>query len=299
MKRKQEEFIHAAFSDKEKGHIGTALGDFYGGLFSNPKNVDVWLKTICECKESLLKEIPEDPLVLGIGSGPGLVVIRKLLDEGFSPTLILSDIIPETMKEHYPNYNPEDYIPEVECHKVQVDNKELANPENELGQLIQKIGKKVNIVIARSVLHYESSLQAQKEILEQIKMVLSSGGVFFNQELSFPNPEEVALAKMERCLVGKKTYYATQDVLIKMHQNIFGKENVSNSLFVPSYFVQTGEDYKKRFNLSEKEYNEIAKEIRFKITNSKALQESNNVKILNGNDWLRITPFTLLANQKI
>lgn len=272
---------HASDLDLEVGCIGTELGKYHGGYFANPSIAEVFPQTID--RDLWENDFPEEVRVLGLGVGPALVetlVARKLEEMNFRVRLILSDRLEEAMKEYYPEYAPEGNV-----EKKVFDNKAIDLPD-----------ESVDLVVMRSVLHYESIIPMQVKVLREVHRVLRMGGIFLDQDLTFSTEEEASLARLERRLVGKNTSYCEEGRFLDMHEKVFGYENVRCSGRQPAPFYTDGTDYLERFKVPTERQDEVIGEIQKYI-------EDNSDKLLNaalnGDTFFRrTTPFKLLICKK-
>lgn len=158
----KRKLAHAILADIKGGMIGTKWGKFYGNYFANPKIAQL---TTCAC-QSILHKLSKNLKILEIGAGTGIVgeaVANFLKKKGISIELIISDKIKEQIEV---NKNSS-------TKKIVFDNKKILFPNSIF-----------DIVIARSVTHYEPTLKQEIKVLKEVKRILK-GGDFLSSNLRF------------------------------------------------------------------------------------------------------------------
>jgi len=119
--------------------------------------------------------------VLGIGSGTALLdaaVDKKLEEAGYNPVTIATDLVTE------PSTKARERL--AGAFKVENKNMSLQNPEisqglRDEGEDATLADNSVDLVMARSVTHYEDDLDEEKTVLEEVKRVLKEEGRFVTQ----------------------------------------------------------------------------------------------------------------------
>jgi SAM-dependent methyltransferase len=275
-----DESCHAAEFDKKAGCSGIELGKYHDGYFGKEEIASVFGDAIME----IVDEIPDKPVILGIGSGPGLpeILVKRLLeDHGKIPTLILSDKIEEAMGKHYEGFEPGE-----NTEKRVFDNKNMSIEDGT-----------IDIVIARSSIHYERRNKYRIKILEEVKRVLKKGGVFLNQELAISSQEEALFVKKERALAGKYASYITVEEEHKMYDTVFGKENVRLAKVQPSPLYDDAKNFCERFKIPDEKRKKMIKKIIGYIT-KKNIRNMPNIILEKNAGFRHIRPFQLIVAKK-
>lgn len=150
---------------------GTRWNSVYGGYFSDKEVLDSFIRA----GGKVWKSLPEEPEILYEASGTGLLgehLVEYLKTLGLRPKLTI-----------------------VDASKAQLDQN--ANPDTEkihADILSMRLGRKFDVIIARSSLDYQPTPELQVRMLERTASHLKENGVFINQAASFSTREARDLA---------------------------------------------------------------------------------------------------------
>lgn len=233
----------AAQADLRGGLIGKKLAQVYGGWFKDTKVIQAFVE-VCT-KPELLSHYPTFPNILGIGSSSGFVeeaVYKKLKDHGFLPTLTISDCIEAALKD-----NTNRFIQKIVC-----DNKKIPLSDESF-----------DLVLARSVTHYENSLENELKVIREVRRVLKSSGFFITQT---PVAHSTAAAQLNmdiHQLVHKPMHIQTAQEYINMLKMGFQVVLEIPQQALPA--TVTTPEFFERYNIKPSEQSALKKEIIEKI----------------------------------
>lgn len=184
---------------------GQKLLDSYS-WFKNEKVIKEFLYSIDEIADFL----PEEIEMLGIGSGVGILdyAVKKHLEAVHKKKVKL------TIADKQVN----DIIKSEGVTILEVDNKDLLFPDN-----------KFDLVITRSVIHYEKNKENLEKVLSEIHRVLKSKGYFVNEALAFKSRDEMRLLTDIHALILKYVNLETVDEMIASHRKIFEKVELAQT----------------------------------------------------------------------
>lgn len=196
---KTEKILSSTQQDEAMVKSGTALEQLYGGYFGSAENCAFVTAHIPSRLFSL-----EVPTIVDVGASQGTLgsyVTDKFLEHGSKPRLVLVDLNEEALSNSM-----------VDAEKIVSDAKKVPIRESS-----------VDIVLLRSVLHYESALENQKKILEEMHRMLVPGGVLISQFASFPNEAEVVSFNKMFHFFGRNANFISREVGVEMHKSIFSE----------------------------------------------------------------------------
>lgn len=178
---------------------GTTLEQLYGGYFGSAENCAFVAEHIPSRLFSL-----ETPTIVDVGASQGTLgeyVREQFLEYGSKPRLILVDLNESALHNS-----------EVQAEKIVSDAKRVPLQD-----------ASVDIALLRSVLHYESAIENQKKILEEMYRILIPGGILVSQFGSFPNEEDTdAFNNMFRSF-GRDVNFVSRGAGIEMHKSVFSE----------------------------------------------------------------------------
>jgi len=172
--------------------------------------------------------------ILEIGAGDGIVgkFLQEYLEaKGVKVEMTLSDFNENVLREVQKNGK-------YTFDAVVADNKALPFK-----------GEAFDIVLARSVTHYELTDAEEIKVLEEVKRSLKEGGMFIDQTPSFPTNIEVDLWKRVNALVGRGANMKTTDKTEAMLKNVFGVDNVKRAEEQPPKIHQDEQSFVVRHRL--------------------------------------------------
>lgn len=195
---KQDSAAVSAEQDEAMVKGGTALEQLYEGYFGSEANCAFVLEHIPE----KIFALPE-PVILDAGSSRGTFgefVAARYAERGAHPHLILADLNEAALRNV-----------ETEASRVVSNIRELPFRDSS-----------VDLVLMRSVLHYEATADAQQQLLAEAHRVLRSGGVLISQFGAFGTPAEAdAFNAMFRAF-GRYVLFPTRESGVALHEKVFG-----------------------------------------------------------------------------
>lgn len=205
-------------------------------FFRDEKVIQDFLSAINQTIDRFPKKIS----ILEIGAGTGIlgIAIKSYLrDYGFNVNLVLSD------------RNTTDTI-RGEGSIVETENKRLP------------FGKEsFDLVISRSVTHYEKDDIDEMLVLDEVKRILKNEGLYITQSLYLPNESEIALHQELNSSVFKVTNPKTYSGLLDIHKKIFSKVEILVEKTDHPLVIDRAA-YLKRYNLDESSGDILLKKIR-------------------------------------
>jgi|GEM_PF-2363681 len=231
---------HAAHADEAGGLVGKNWGKVYEGYF---ERTDIADHVAIACDE-ILDEIPRDRTVqiLEIGSGTGTVgerLSKHLEDSGVNPRLIIADKIRAQVEA---NENPG-------TAKAVFDNKKMPLRD-----------ECVDMVVARSVTHYEPTLEQEELVIDEVKRILRAGGFFVDQAVTMATDEEANLIVNIHLLVNKPMDIQSKEKVTEMLSQTFDEIKVSSDL--PPALHSGTKGFLDRYNIRPEEAGELVRKIR-------------------------------------
>lgn len=184
---------------------GQKLLDSYS-WFKNEKVIKEFLYSIDEIAVFL----PEEVEMLGIGSGVGILdyAVKKHLETVHKKKVKL------TITDKKIN----DTIKSEGVAILEVDNKNLPFQDN-----------KFDLVITRSVIHYEKNKENLDKALSEIHRVLKPKGYFVNEALAFKSRDEIQLLTDIHALMLKYVNLETIDEMLASHRKTFEKVKLAQT----------------------------------------------------------------------
>ena len=205
---------------------GTKLTESYS-WFTDEDVINDFLLTV----EEISDRLPEKIRILGIGSGVGNLdyKVKEHLENKYHKdvSLIISD------------RQIKDVIKKDGVEIIEVDNKELPFEEDSF-----------DLVIARSVTHYEKDTDNETKVLKELQKVLSPNGYFITEAPYFDNKEEAKLMRDIHSLLPKFMNLKTYDELLVIHKDIFKETNLAKKQPNKPLFVDK-KDFDKRYDISD------------------------------------------------
>lgn len=206
-------------------------------LFFRDENV---VKEFLDSLSLIVDKLPSKIKILEIGSGTGILGIsvdKYLKKLGFETEIILSDR----------------NILDVQNYKAEVVN--LDNKSLPFGDEF------FDLVISRSVTHYEKNNHDETLVLKEIKRVLKPNGIYLTQSLYIENDNEVALHQDINSIISKSVNIKKYQDVVNLHGNVFSKvdiicERAKNSLLVDR------QTYLNRYGLNALDGDKILKKIK-------------------------------------
>lgn len=180
--------------------------------------------------------------ILGIGSGLGAAehaVEDMLRQKGYDTRLIISDISPDVLLE----------AQKTQDLRIVHDNKNMALPDNS-----------IDLVLARSVTHYEPTLRLERAALAQISDVLKPGGYFVDQAPTLASPAEADLIRNIHLLLPKAMNVQTAEQTEKMLRDFF-KVSPANLEHQAKPLPVNKDIFMKRYSIPEDQINELTQKI--------------------------------------
>lgn len=205
---------------------GTKLTTTYN-WFQDKEVIDNFLLSIDE----IANDLPAEVHLLGIGSGVGNLdyAVKEHLENKYSKKVLL------TLSDRMVNdtRTAEDTI------VVEVDNKSLPFDANNF-----------DLVIARSVTHYEKDNEDETKVLTEIKRVLKDNGVFITEAPYFQEKKEAQFHYKLSSLISKYMNLKTFTELMDLHQQVFSKVNLS--IHQPEKpLTVTKKDFANRYDITD------------------------------------------------
>lgn len=227
-------------ADFRGGFIGSRLSEAYNGYFGNSDEVKKFTNSCLS--EEVVTSLTKNPKLLGIGSGSGIVeqsVKEGLLNTGYQPSLIISDYIDQAL-EH--NQDPSTV-------KKSFDNKEIPFPDNTF-----------DLVMARSVTHYEKNNEAELKVISEVYRVLKPGCFFVTQAPYFYTSQETVLMRSIHLLVGKFLNNHTDQEYRQMLLSQFPTVLISSEVLGSLKADEKG--FFERYNILEQQQPELLEKVR-------------------------------------
>jgi len=206
--------------DRKGKHIGNKMGIIYGNYFRR----DELIAPICETVRKLNLI---NPHILEIGANNGIVARVVTETCGFTSNIAILDLNEEGLKD-----SPETY------RRIVADNKSLSIESNRL-----------DLILSRSVTHYEKNSEDNQKVLSEVKRVLKPGSYFVNQAVCFSDDFDIKPLKYLHYIIGKTMFLQNEKEVINTHQLVFGTENVSVSDLSVGSLSGSIEDFYKRYDV--------------------------------------------------
>ncbi len=224
--------------------------------------------------DEIALNLPEDIALLGLGSGVGNLdyAVKQHLEEKYNK------VVRMTITDRY----TADTVKREGVRVLDVENKSLPFTNESF-----------DLVIARSVTHYEKTKEDESSVLTEIKRVLKPNGIFITEAPFFSNKNDVELLKKIHSLVSKNMNLKTYDELVSLHKEIFSSVLIATKQ--PSIPLKTEKtNFNKRYGISEGDSidTEITKLISAYRTQDIASVWSRD------NDFGWTVNFAILINQK-
>lgn len=235
------------------------------------KDIEV-IKNFLKSVEEIALNLPPEVNILGIGSGVGNLEykIKYLLEKkyGKKVNLTLTD------------KNIQEIIIKPRVRVLQVDNKKLIFDKNVF-----------DLVIARSVTHYEKDENDELTVLMEIKRVLKNEGYFITEAPYLDNTFEAELMDHIHKLVFKSMNLKDYKKLLELHKKIFKKVILANTQPKKKLCVEKKDFIKRYGNLNNVELKilDLIKEY--------PLKQRPNVWIKNENFGWKISYATLICKK--
>lgn len=218
-------------ADKKGTYIGNKMGIIYGNYFGREDLIEPITQTVKNL--SLV-----NPRILEIGANNGIVA--RVVSNGckFNSDTIVSDLNEGGLNDAPANFR-----------KIVADNKNLPIETNGL-----------DLILSRSVTHYERNKKDNDVVLNEVKRVLNKGGYFVNQAVCFSDNYDIEPLKYLHDLVGKEMFIQNERDVIESHRTVFGKDSVIVAQYDVGSLPGSIEDFYKRYGVNkdfiEKEMNE-------------------------------------------
>lgn len=195
--------------------------------FQDKKVVYEFLRAV----DQIAYRLPKKVTMLEIGTGTGVVglAVAKHLQEvcGTEVSLTLSD------------RNISGMVSDDSVSVVLAENSELPFGSG-----------KFDLVVSRSVTHYEKDQASEAVVLREVNRTLGSGGWYINQSLYLPNHAEIELHQELNSCVRKRLNLKTYSELIDIHRKGFSDVQVLVDR-VDFPLTVDREAFLKRYNLLE------------------------------------------------
>ena len=185
--------------DKEMSARSTVLENLYGGYFGSQENCAYFSEHIPE--DFFLRK---NPTILDAGSSMGTVgkyVQRELLNKGVTSRLVLVDTNEEALKKSTST-----------AEKIVANLKGIPLPDSS-----------VDMILLRSVLHYEPTLEAQQSIIKELHRVLIPGGILISQFGSFKDDKEAESFNQMFKFLKRDVGFVSSSTGVRLHEEVFGK----------------------------------------------------------------------------
>lgn len=224
--------------------------------------------------DEIVSNLPENISLLGLGSGVGKLdyTVKQYLEEKYNK------LVHMTITDRYTI----DTVKKEGVVVLDVENKSLPFSYESF-----------DLVIARSVTHYEKTREGEGCVLNEIKRVLKPNGFFITEAPFFSNQSDVDLLKKIHSLVSKNMNLKTYDELVSLHKEIFNKVLIAKKQ--PSIPLKTEKtNFNKRYGISDGD--SIDKEIT-KLISTYPTQDIASVWSRD-NDFGWTVNFAILINQK-
>ena len=195
------------------------------------KDVNV-IENFVDSIDEIASRLPEEVHILGIGSGLGNLEysVKSFLESKYNKVVKLT----------ITDRNIKDTIKLDGTSVIVVENNNLPFPDNQF-----------DLVVARSVTHYEKTNEDEMKVLNEIKRVLKKNGYFVNETLYIENQLEIDLLKNVHRCVSKDMNLKNKSNTIELHKNVFGRVFLSEHQPNISLVV-TKENFIRRYKIDEK-----------------------------------------------
>lgn len=268
---KPESNVRSFLADKKGGMIGAEMGKIYSNYFENQEVLNYFNFALDEIDD---KKIQSIETILEIGANAGIVgesVKHYLESKEIKANLIISDINRETLLD---NKNPDTL-------KVVFDNRNMATDTCSF-----------ELVLARSVTHYETTRDQEKTVLEEVKRVLTPGGFFIDQAPTALTNEEAELWKNIHALIDKPMNVQTQEKVIELLEEVFNRVHLAKKQ--PPLLHADQDGFIRRYKINNKE--EIIKKIQELIRQVGEEKRPHIKATPDGFEW--DVPFTVFICEK-
>ena len=206
--------------------------------FKDQDVINDFVGAVNEISESL----PDKVEILSIGSGVGTleIEVKRSLEQKFHRQVVLTltdrDIKDTTSKS--------------DIRVLKADNKDLPFQD-----------KTFDLILARSVTHYEKNIESETRVLDEINRVMRDEGFFITEAPFLAGTEEAALLHEIHSSVSKFMNLKTHQELLDIHKNVF--KVVEVAAHQPGKPLSVAKDnFIKRYEISDEKADEIADLIR-------------------------------------
>jgi ubiquinone/menaquinone biosynthesis C-methylase UbiE len=263
---------HASQADKSGGKIGDEMEQVYGNYFSNEGALDKFLEALTS--RNLFEELSERAQterlkILEIGANNGVVgeyVSNYLESRNIEHQLVISDMNKQALQD---NNNPDTL-------KIKFDNKQIPFIKNSF-----------DLILSRSVTHYESTSEDKKQVLSDVKRVLTDQGVFVNQAVAFETKAEINLLLNIHEIVDKHMNGGTEAEVLESHREVFDTVDVSEVKLPKLKANKSG--FMERYNIEQQE--QVANKIKEKI---RKVDEEKRPHVSLGENFSWSVPYRIL-----
>jgi ubiquinone/menaquinone biosynthesis C-methylase UbiE len=195
------------------------------------------IRNFLDSIEEIAKNLPAEINILGIGSGVGNLeyATKSLLEERYNKkvNLTITDKITK------------DVLKSADVNILNVDNKRLPFKKNTF-----------DLVIARSVTHYEKTKDDELVVLNEVNRVLRDEGYFITEAPYLSTQIEAKLLYEIHLLVSKPMNLKTYEQLLQLHKKTFKNVMLARSQPKKPLTVQK-ENFIKRYGVSGEIINKI------------------------------------------
>lgn len=296
--------MNEKFSPQDYKYIASAEGERLTESYEWFKDPEVIGSYIDSCKElisdgEVTPEAKSSLNILGIGSGTGNLeqqTAEMLRSKGFFTDLFITDLRKlyedreggNEMPDKVFEFNKSHPIgsPHGDTYMYGQENKSMAVSSNYM-----------DLVLARSVTHYEKTQELERKVLSEVLRVLKPGGYFIDQAPSIPTRSEADLIKEIHMFLPKEMNIQTKEETKAMLEEFF-EVSEANAEHQPKPLATDRDSFIKRYTGEESKLEEITKRI-VELINAVPVEERPNVWLEQetGNFGWNI-PFTIYKCKK-